>query len=283
MTHARSARLLVYFDYPNNVYQTFFFIIPILVCTHVIQFNGVSASAADPGSEGFDFVGRLGALKAAMETNHRIPEEINETLYYLRHLPRADAAALVRFNPGAHAIVGGIRNIGFRYYIATVVPNGFAAMALDPDTEMEMYYALMPSIFNVTECAYGEACGRLRELIGRTDFAMAAFWKYIIGSSIVDLDFLDRLVRTLAGHPAGAPPIDHGILHDVKIDLRAKPLEVLMGWAHNLRTEFVTAGLEGDVGTYMFIRFWTRLQQEALETDAGLGGARVVHAGPHIP
>ena len=261
--------------------------IPIFVFA-LVHLSVVSASA-DPGSSGggaFNFEDYLVRLRAAMEAIHRDPEDINHTVEYLGSLDPADAAALHRFDPLSRALVGGVASIGFRWVVATVVPNGFAAMHLTPE-DMRLYEVGMPRYFRVLNLgtvapADGENWARLRDLIGRTDFGMAAFWKEIIGHSIYDYNILETLVSTLIRHPADEPPIDHAILADIKINLRAKTLEGLMGWAHQFRTEFATSGFVGDVGPYIFTRFWNRLHDEAVAINAAQAAAREVHAGPHI-
>ena len=248
--------------------------IPIIVCM-LDQFSVGSASG--PGDE-LNFVNLEGELRSALEERGIPSKEINPTVEYLQSLSSADAAALIEFDRKTKAVAAGIGNNVFRWVVATVVPDGFAKMNLTP-ASMDEFTVGMKEFLRVGECAYGGDCDRIRRVIGRTNFGMAAFWKYILASSTTETDRMDRFIRYFHEHSDRGNRIGEGILDPVRTYLHDLPLEVLMGWVQGSRTQFAHSRSGVDAGTYIFAHVWSRLRA----VTAGPVQASVAYAVPHLP
>ena len=152
--------------------------------------RGVKAHVA-AGKEGgrFKFPGGRDALATIMAEQGRVrflrhdqpfDSRVDDTLAYLESLSEADGKALLRYDPTNEWIGIGLPWESFRAYVAIVLPSGYKRFIIDRVKRGEDLI-LHRDLIDIVPCSREKsACELVTEILGRTDFAMAALVFHIL-------------------------------------------------------------------------------------------------------
>ena len=105
---------------------------------------------------------------------------VEDTLTYLESLSEEDGEALLRYDPDRKWIGIGLPFSTFGQYVAIVLPSGYERFVLD-QLARGINPTISKGVLDIMPCARdGDDCDLINDMLGRTDYAMAVFFYYLL-------------------------------------------------------------------------------------------------------
>ena len=102
--------------------------------------------------------------------------EIEDTVAFVHSLAKVEGEALMELNGPLDYITAGIRSPKFKVLVAIGLPRGYAVMKCEDNLSTRDAMAQAGPILQIIPCVdHAEFCPRIRDLVGKSDFAMAVF------------------------------------------------------------------------------------------------------------